>query len=52
MAAGAAVAGAAVHAVMTNFRKRHDIGEQAGENAEKAEQAQDAKHNGKADHQS
>ncbi len=37
IAAGAAVAGAAAHAVMTNFRKRHEIGEQAGENAEQAE---------------
>jgi hydrogenase small subunit len=39
VAAGAVVAGAAAHAVMTNFRKRHEIGEQAGENAEQAEQA-------------
>jgi hydrogenase small subunit len=36
-AVGAAAAGAAAHAVMTNFRKRHDIGEQPGENAEQAE---------------
>jgi hydrogenase small subunit len=39
-ALGAAAGGAAVHAVMTNFRKRHDIGEQPGENAEKAEAAE------------
>ena len=49
VAAGAAVAGAAGHAVMTNFRKRHDIGEQAGENAEKAEQNQQG---GPSDHKS
>ena len=36
---GAAAAGAAAHAVMTNYRKRHAIGEQPGENAESAEQA-------------
>ena len=52
VAAGAAIAGAAAHAVMTNFRKRHDIGEQSGENAEKAEAEHDAKHNGSADHKS
>jgi hydrogenase small subunit len=34
---GAAAAGATAHAVMTNFRKRHDIGEQPGEDAERAE---------------
>jgi hydrogenase small subunit len=39
VAAGAAIAGAAAHAVMTNFRKRAEIGEQAGENAEQAEQS-------------
>ena len=49
VAAGVAVAGAAAHAVMTNFRKRHDIGEQAGENAEKAEQNQQG---GPSDHKS
>ena len=36
-ALGVAAGGAAVHAVMTNFRKRHEIGEQPGEDAEKAE---------------
>ena len=36
---GAAAVGATVHAVMTNFRKRHDIGEQPGEDAESAEQS-------------
>ncbi|HVT74765.1 MAG TPA: hydrogenase small subunit [Lacunisphaera sp.] len=46
VAAGAAVAGAAAHAVMTNFRKRHGIGEQAGENAEKAEKQHEERHNG------
>lgn len=35
---GAAAVGAAGHAVMTNFRKRHAIGEQAGENLDQAEQ--------------
>jgi len=35
---GAAAVGAAAHAVMTNLRKRHAIGEQAGESAEKAEE--------------
>ncbi len=30
-AVGAAAVGAGVHAVMTNFRKRHEIGEQPGE---------------------
>ncbi len=34
---GAAAAGAAVHAVMTNVRKRRGIGEQPGENIENAE---------------
>ncbi len=34
---GAAAAGAAVHAVMTNVRKRREIGEQPGENVENAE---------------
>ncbi|RPJ30275.1 MAG: [Ni/Fe] hydrogenase small subunit, partial [Verrucomicrobiaceae bacterium] len=34
---GAAAAGAVGHAVMTNFRKRKDIGEQAGESVEQAE---------------
>jgi len=38
--AGAAIAGAAAHAVMTNFRKRSEIGEQTGENAEQAEQSE------------
>jgi hypothetical protein len=33
--------GAAGHAVMTNFRKRADIGEQSGENAEQAEQEEE-----------
>ena len=37
----AAAAGAAAHAVMTNFRKRHDIGEQAGESIEQAEKPED-----------
>jgi len=50
--AGAAVAGAAAHAVMTNFRKRHEIGEQVGEDAEEAEKAENEKHNGSADHKS
>lgn len=36
-AIGAAAVGVTAHAVMTNFRKRHEIGEQPGENAEKAE---------------
>ena len=44
VALGVAAAGALGHAVMTNFRKRHDIGEQPGENAEKAEAAHDASH--------
>jgi hypothetical protein len=35
--AGVALAGAAGHAIMTNFRKRDEIGEQTGENAEQAE---------------
>ncbi|MBP6865013.1 MAG: hydrogenase small subunit [Candidatus Didemnitutus sp.] len=40
LAALAASAGGAVaHAVMTNFRKRGEIGEHPGENAEQAEQA-------------
>jgi hydrogenase small subunit len=39
VALGAAVAGVAAHAVMTNFRKRHEIGEQTGEDAESAEKA-------------
>ena len=50
--AGAAVAGAAAHAIMTNFRKRHDIGEQSGENAEKAEKDSEDRHNGSSDHKS
>jgi len=40
IALGAAAAGAAAHAVMTNFRKRHEIGQQPGENPEAAEAAQ------------
>ncbi|MBL9214965.1 MAG: hydrogenase small subunit [Opitutaceae bacterium] len=36
-AVGAAAAGAAAHAVLTNIRKRAEIGEQPGENAERAE---------------
>src|SRR5688572_26191529 len=35
--AGVALIGAAGHAVMTNFRKRDEIGEHTGENAEQAE---------------
>lgn len=46
VAGAAAVAGAAVHAVMTNVRKRHGIGEQAGEHAETAEREHDERHNG------
>ena len=38
-ALGVAAAGVAAHAVMTNVRKRHEIGEQPGENAEKADAA-------------
>jgi hydrogenase small subunit len=41
-ALGAATAGVAAHAVMTNFRKRHEIGEQPGENAEQAEKEERA----------
>ena len=52
VAAVAAVGGAAAHAVMTNFRKRHGIGEQAGENAEQAEKDHDQKHTGSSDHKS
>jgi hydrogenase small subunit len=48
VAAGVGVAGAAVHAVMTNFRKRHGIGEQAGENAEQAEQSRQQDHDHKS----
>lgn len=44
VAAGVGVAGAVGHAVMTNFRKRHGIGEQAGENAEQAEQTRRQNH--------
>ena len=33
----AVVAGLGAHAVLTNFRKRHEIGEQPGESAEQAE---------------
>lgn len=36
---GVAAAGAVAHAVLTNFRKRSEIGEHPGENAEKAEAA-------------
>ena len=39
---GATAAGAAAHAVMTNFRKRHEIGEQPGEDAEQAEKEEQA----------
>jgi len=39
---GGAIAGAVGHAAMTNFRKRKEIGEQAGENAEQAEKAEAA----------
>jgi len=49
-ALGVAAGGAAVHAVMTNFRKRHGIGEQPGEDAEKAEQAEQDKAAGAGDH--
>jgi hydrogenase small subunit len=38
---GVAAAGAVGHAVMTNFRKRKDIGEQAGENIEQAEKPEE-----------
>lgn len=44
-AVGAAAAGAAAHAVMTNVRKRHEIGEQPGEDAEQADQAQNPEQN-------
>jgi hydrogenase small subunit len=38
LAVGAtAIAGAAAHAILTNVRKRHDIGEQAGESASLAQ---------------
>lgn len=40
-ALGVAAAGAAGHAVMTNFRKRKGIGEQAGENIEQAEKPEE-----------
>ena len=46
VAGTAAIAGAAVHAVMTNVRKRHGIGEQAGEHAETAEREHEERHNG------
>ncbi len=52
VAAVAAVGGAVAHAIMTNFRKRQEIGEQAGENAEQAEAAQHAKDAGSADRKS
>ncbi|MDI1248517.1 MAG: hydrogenase small subunit [Lacunisphaera sp.] len=52
VAAAAAVGGGAPHPGMTNFRQRHGIGEQAGENAEQAEKDHDEKHNGSSDHQS
>lgn len=38
----AVVAGLGTHAVLTNFRKRHDIGEHPGENAEQVERAEAA----------
>jgi hydrogenase small subunit len=38
---GAAAAGATAHAVMTNFRKRHEIGEQVGESVEQAEKTEE-----------
>jgi hydrogenase small subunit len=38
---GVAAAGAVGHAVMTNFRKRKDIGEQAGESIEQAEKPEE-----------
>ncbi len=41
---GVAAVGAAAHAVMTNLRKRHAIGEQAGESAEKAEESNASQH--------
>jgi len=41
-ALGLAAAGVATHAVMTNFRKRDEIGEQPGEDAVKAEAADSA----------